>query len=66
MNHYIHRGIAAALTLVVCLTVSPNLSASEKRVREITPRERVVRVIQQIQKFFGVSVATDFPNPPKP
>jgi len=58
---------AAALALVVCLSVSPTVSASPERDREIDPRQRVVRVIQAIKRFFGgVSVQEDTLIPPRP
>lgn len=60
------RAVAAAISLVVCLSTAPGAVASEKQFREPSPRERVVRVIRSIQKFFGVQLNEDFPQPPKP
>jgi len=69
MNQKRRWGLAA-LALVVCLTISPLASAEASRSRRElpgNPRERIVRIIDIIKKFFGgISAEEDYPVPPRP
>lgn len=60
---------AAALVLVVCLTVAPAASAELFNRRELPgqAREKISRFLDTVRRFF-VDVVTleDFPAPPRP
>ena len=69
MNRQHHHARAAALALVLCLSVSPVLEAKVLRDRDYDGgiSERIVRTIKTVQKFFsGLSSNNDTLTPPRP
>jgi len=69
MNFNRYRLGAAALALVLCVSISPVATAAGQR-RDDDPslRQTIVKVIQKIRGIFGggVVVNEDFPQPPRP
>lgn len=59
------RAGAAALTLVVCLSVAPVALAVPGEDRSEEVRAKVWRLLKQFKKF-SVSILQDQPVPPKP
>jgi hypothetical protein len=57
----------AALTLVVCLSFSPDASAVVVRDHDDSFHERVVKILKKAKKFFGsIGTLEDALNPPRP
>ena len=59
---------AAALALVLCVSISPVASAAGRR-RSDDPsfRETIIKVVLKIRGIFGgVAANDDFPDPPRP
>ena len=64
-NHY--RLSAAALALLVCLSVTPVTAAAEPSLGGSGFRQDIIRIFKKIQKkLSGITTLTDFPLPPKP
>jgi hypothetical protein len=63
------RGFAA-LAFVIALSIAPLVSAEpalRRRELPVNPRERIVRIIDIIKKFFGgVTAEEDGVTPPRP
>jgi hypothetical protein len=66
MNIRVHRVSAAALALVLCLSLSPAASAAVNRDDPGDLREKVVRILKKAQKFFGSITSLDDLIPPRP
>jgi hypothetical protein len=66
MKRYHHRLSAAALTLIVCLSISPIAAAAQPDAHDF--RESIVRILKKIQKKATsiITVLGDTPGPPKP
>ena len=60
-----NRLSAAALALVICVSIAP-ASYAGKQTKDFEVREKVVQVLKKLQRFFGVSSLDDFPLPPRP
>lgn len=61
------RVSVAALTLVVCLSLTPVASAAVHRDRDDDLREKIVRILQKARKFFGsITSLEDNIIPPVP
>jgi hypothetical protein len=59
---------AAALALVLCVSISPVVNAAGRhRGDDPSFRDTIVKVILKIRGIFGgVAVNDDFPDPPRP
>lgn len=59
---------AAALTLVLCLSVAPMaVAAPQSRDDQFTVRDRIEHVIKKIRRFFGgITSLDELPLPPRP
>lgn len=59
---------AAALALVVCLSVAPLTTAKPTEDRNrFEPRERIVRIVKRIKDFLNrIGSQEDLPQPPIP
>lgn len=67
MNRQNHRFSAAVLALVLCLSFSPIAHAKLTRDYDFGFRERIVRIIERAQSFFGgITGNTDVLFPPRP
>ena len=69
MNSKFRRLSAAALTLVLCLAISPITAAKAARDRRdrFERVDPIVRIVNRIKQFFGrISSLDDFPGPPNP
>lgn len=60
-----YRLSAAALTLVICVSIAP-ASYAGKQNKEFEVREKVVQLLKKVQRFFGITSLNDFPVPPRP
>jgi hypothetical protein len=60
-----YRLSAAALALVICVSIAP-ASYAGKQTKDFEVREKVVKFLKKLQSFFGVTSLDDFPQPPKP
>jgi hypothetical protein len=61
------RMSVAALTLVVCLSLSPVAAAAVTRDHDDDLREKIVRILKKAQKFFGsITSLEDAIQPPRP
>jgi hypothetical protein len=66
MNRRVCRGIIAAV-LFSLITAQPLAFGAERRAQEPKDtRSTVTKVLKQIGKLFGITVAEDLPGPPKP
>ena len=65
MNRRIFRS-GAAIALVVCLSAAPLASARQSRDTDPVLRERIVRIVKSIQKFFNITSDDDSIQPPRP
>ena len=67
MKHQIYKS-AAALALVLCLSISPlAIAAPQSRDDGFTVRDRIELVIKKVRKFFdGITSLDELPAPPKP
>lgn len=66
MKRYHHRLSAAALTLIVCLSISPVAAAAQPDLGADFA-QKVVRFFKKVQKkLTGITTLTDFPGPPRP
>lgn len=66
MKRYHHRLSAAALTLIVCLAITPTAAAAPLNLGDHEFVRRVVQIFKNIQKKFSITSLQDFPGPPKP
>jgi hypothetical protein len=60
-----YRLSAAALALVICVSIAPAGYAA-KQSKDFDVREKVVRFLKKLQVFIGVSSLDDLPQPPRP
>jgi hypothetical protein len=61
------RVSVAALTLVVCLSLSPVAAAAVSRDHNDDLRTKIVRMLKKAQKFFGsITSQEDAITPPRP
>lgn len=58
------RAAFAALTLVVCLALSPVAEAAPLDGRSF--REKIVKIIKKLRSLTDIRTLEDFPLPPKP
>jgi hypothetical protein len=67
MKHRKYRS-AAALALVLCLSISPlAIAAPQSRDDDFTVRDRIELVIKKIRRFFGgITSLDELPLPPRP
>jgi hypothetical protein len=54
----------AALTLIVCLAISPWATAAP--VGDPPVRDKVVKFLKKLKKIAGVITLEDLPSPPRP
>lgn len=67
MKRYHHRLSAAALALIVCLSVSPVAAAAQPNLADTDFVRQVVRMFKKLQKkLTGIASLSDYPTPPKP
>jgi hypothetical protein len=69
MKIRVRRVSAAALALVVCLSLSPVASAAVERDRldELDLRAKIVRILKKAQKLLGgIASQEDSITPPRP
>ncbi|HYK04501.1 MAG TPA: hypothetical protein VE974_22305 [Thermoanaerobaculia bacterium] len=56
----------AALTLVVCLSISPVASAVQPGDAFVGIREKIVRILKKLKTFGGLTSFEDTIGPPRP
>jgi len=54
----------AALTLVLCLSISPVATAAQPD--GWTIRETITRILKKLKTFGGITLNSDQPGPPRP
>lgn len=65
MKNHVRRVAAAVLVAVLYLHIAPVAAAAPRNSDRDVPSS-IVRVIQKLQKLFGISSNHDLPQPPRP
>ena len=65
MKSNLHRAGAAALALVVCLSVAPVASAAQLG-EPFDVRAKIAKIIKKLKSLPAIWVLSDEPGPPKP
>ena len=60
-----HRAGVAAFALAIALSSGPVALAAPGDHQEDV-RAKIVRIVKNLQKFFGVTALEEYPAPPKP
>lgn len=64
MKSNIYRAGAAALALVVCLSVAPTATAQPGDRFDV--REKIAKILKKLKSLPGIRGMEDVPGPPKP
>ena len=65
MKSNLYRTGAAALTLVVCLSVAPVATAARPG-DGFDFRDRIAKIIKKLRNLPRIFILEDYPGPPKP
>jgi hypothetical protein len=65
MKSNMYRAGAAALALVVCLSLAPIATAARPGDR-FDVREKIAKILKKLKSLPGIWVMEDVPGPPKP